>query len=157
MKCPIEGVVARSITRHSDNRGWLAELFRQDELPADLHPVMSYMSMTRPGVTRGPHEHSEQTDIFCFLGPSTFRLYLWDNRPASNAPRTPDFAADFGEGNPALVSVPPGVVHAYQNIGKVDGFVFNAPNRLFMGQGRKEPVDEVRYEGCPDSPFLFGE
>ena len=155
MKYPIEGVVIRPIIKHSDNRGWLAELFRQDELPADLQPLMSYVSMTQSGVMRGPHEHCEQTDIFCFLGPSTFRLYLWDNRPVSNTPRTPDFTADFGEINPAVVIVPPGVVHAYRNVGKGEGLVFNAPNRLFMGRGRNEAVDEIRYEGRSDSPFLF--
>ena len=31
----------------------------------------------------GPHEHVDQTDGFAFIGPSDFRLYLWDARPDS--------------------------------------------------------------------------
>ena len=40
----IEGVIVREITRHDDGRGWLSELFRQDELPREFHPVMGYVS-----------------------------------------------------------------------------------------------------------------
>ena len=148
----IPGVIIRPLTLQCDERGWLGELFRSDELPDGLRPVMSYLSLTHPGIIRGPHEHTRQTDLFCFVGPSTFRLYLWDNRAgAVNFRRLS--RADFGESNPVMVIVPPGVVHAYKNIGAVDGLVFNAPDRLYAGAGRKEPVDEIRYELDNRSPF----
>jgi len=82
-KGSIAGVVWRPLTKYHDTRGWLCELFRKDETPADLFPVMSYLSSTQPGVARGPHEHVFQADFFCFLGPSNFKLYLWDNRAQS--------------------------------------------------------------------------
>ena len=53
--------------------------------------------------------------------------------------------------------VPKGVVHAYKNIGGCDGMVFNAPNRLYAGRGRTEPVDEIRHETDPNSPFKIDE
>ena len=46
-------------------------------------PAMAYISMTRPGVARGPHEHREQADYFAFIGPSNFKVYLWDARDDS--------------------------------------------------------------------------
>jgi dTDP-4-dehydrorhamnose 3,5-epimerase len=49
--------------------------------------------------------------------------------------------------------VPPGVVHAYKNIGSEPGLVFNCPNRLYKGPGRKDPVDEIRHEADKDTPF----
>jgi dTDP-4-dehydrorhamnose 3,5-epimerase len=52
-----------------------------------------------------------------------------------------------------LVVVPPGVVHAYSNVGTGPGWVFNCPDRLYKGTGRKEPVDEIRHELDPQSPF----
>ncbi|MBU0985233.1 MAG: dTDP-4-dehydrorhamnose 3,5-epimerase, partial [candidate division Zixibacteria bacterium] len=64
---------------------------------------------------------------------------------------------DAGENTPRAVLVPPGVVHAYKNIGTTDGVVYNAPNRLFAGEGRKSPVDEIRHEDDPDSPFKVTE
>ena len=53
----IEGVVIKKLTRFSDERGYLVETFRIDNLPSKLKPVMSYISYTNPGVDRGPHEH----------------------------------------------------------------------------------------------------
>jgi len=110
--------------------------------------------MTKPGVARGPHEHVDQTDYFGFVGPSIFRLYLWDNRSGSSTYQQ-SFSVDLGESQPAVVIVPPGVVHAYRNIGPVDGLVFNAPNRLYAGEGKKEAVDEIRHEDAADSPFCL--
>lgn len=150
----IHDVVVREIRRFDDSRGWLTELFRSDELDPAVMPAMSYISMTRPNIARGPHEHRDQTDYFCFVGPSTFRVYLWDNRKDSPSAGIRQ-VVDGGEGNPLLVIVPPGIVHAYRNVGGVDGLVFNAPNRLYAGAGKKEPVDEIRHEDIADSPYLL--
>ncbi len=148
----IEGVVWKPLKKYADQRGWLCELFRDDELPPELQPVMAYISETLPGVARGPHEHVDQADCFAFLGPSNFKIYLWDNRPGSRTYRA--FQTDVvGADKPMLLIVPAGVVHAYQNVGGVPGLVFNCPNRLYKGPGRKEPVDEIRHEDDPKSPF----
>jgi len=152
MECEIKDVIIRELAIFDDERGWLSELFRHDELESEFWPVMSYISMTRPGVARGPHEHVDQSDLFCFLGPSQFRLYLWDRR-ADSSTRGKSFQGVFGEGCPALVIIPPGVVHAYKNIGEGDGMVFNAPNRLYRGEGKKEEVDEIRHEDDVNSLY----
>jgi dTDP-4-dehydrorhamnose 3,5-epimerase len=152
----IEGVRVQDLVVHRDARGWLIELFRSDELDPQFLPAMSYVSSTKPGVARGPHEHRDQADLFCFVGPSTFRLYLWDARKDS-----PTFGhklvLETGASKPLAVVIPPGVVHAYKNVGMEDGWVLNFPNRLYAGTGRKEPVDEIRHEGIPDSPFVLEE
>ena len=152
MKSEIEGVIVRYLKQYNDDRGWLVELFRQDEIGSGVCPVMSYVSLTRPGIVRGPHEHKDQTDLFCFIGPSTFRLYLWDNRKES-ATFGNSIKLDLGEDRWAAVIVPPGVVHGYKNIGSRDGLVYNAANRLYAGEGRNEPVDEIRHEDDTNSPF----
>lgn len=148
----IHDVTARPLNKFLDERGWLAELFRDDELEAGIVPAMAYISMTRPGVARGPHEHREQTDYFCFIGPSNFKVYLWDARPDSPSYGTKQvlFA---GLDAPMTLVVPPGVVHAYRNVGSDNGIVFNAPNRLYAGRGKKEQVDEIRHEEEAGSPF----
>ena len=148
----IDGVVMRPLTFYHDARGWLVELFRQDELVEDRWPTMTYVSQTLPGVTRGPHEHVDQTDGFAFIGPSDFKLVLWDIRPTS-ATRGHRTVVLVGESNPVAVWIPPGVVHAYRNMGHIPGLVFNAPNRLFAGQGKKEPVDEIRHEDAEPGRF----
>lgn len=152
MICPIEGVAIRELRQFLDERGWLMELFREDELPRELRPLMGYLSVTKPGIVRGPHEHKVQSDQFIFFGSSIFRLYLWDNR-ADSQTHLHFWHGDFGPDLPAAVVVPPGVVHAYKNIGTVDGMVFNIPNQLFAGHGRTDAPDEIRHELNPGSAF----
>jgi dTDP-4-dehydrorhamnose 3,5-epimerase len=148
----IDGVVMRPLKIFNDARGWLVELFRGDELDQDRWPAMTYVSQTLAGVTRGPHEHVDQTDGFAFIGPSTFKLFLWDTRPNSTTKGRRTIVL-VGESNPMAVWIPPGVVHAYRNVGTVPGLVFNAPNRLYAGHGKKEPVDEIRHEDASPSHF----
>jgi dTDP-4-dehydrorhamnose 3,5-epimerase len=149
---PIDGVVFRPLSPHQDHRGWLIELYREDELPAERQPVMVYVSETLPGVARGPHEHVDQTDYFAFVGPGEFLLYLWDARPDSPT-RGRCLKTAVGQSNRQCVIVPPGVVHAYKNVGPTPGWVFNAPNRLYAGPGKRDPVDELRHEDRVDSPY----
>jgi dTDP-4-dehydrorhamnose 3,5-epimerase len=153
-KGSIHGVTVREIKRFTDSRGWLAEIFRHDELPVDIHPAMCYVSETLPGIARGPHEHAEQTDLFAFLGPGDLKLYLWDARKDS-----PTFGVKWtrivGESTPCVVTVPPGVVHAYKCVSETPATVFNAPNRLYAGEGKKEKVDEIRHEEIADSAFTL--
>ena len=148
----IYGVIVRDLRKFLDERGWLCELFRHDELDETIYPQMAYVSITTPGISRGPHAHREQTDIFCFVGPGNFKIVLWDDRPDSITflKRQVIFA---GVDSPRMVVVPPGVVHGYKSIGPGPGMVFNAPNRLYGGEGKKDPVDEVRYENMAGTPF----
>jgi dTDP-glucose 4,6-dehydratase len=148
----IPGVLLRPLSQHRDSRGWLTELFRHDELDAEVHPAMAYVSQTEPGVARGPHEHVDQTDYFAFVGPGDFRLYLWDARRDSPS-YGKRLVRDVGQSNPHAVVIPPGVVHAYQNVSDEPGWVFNAPNRLYAGEGKRDPVDEIRHEDKPGSPY----
>jgi len=148
----IKGVKIIPLKKFEDERGWLTEIWRRDEIEAKETPVMTYISMTKPGVARGPHEHVAQTDLFGFIGPSIFRMYLWDNRESSET-YGEKMEFDVGEGEPTVVIVPEGVVHAYKNVGDKDGLVVNCPNQLYAGEGKKEEVDEIRHEADPDSKF----
>jgi dTDP-4-dehydrorhamnose 3,5-epimerase len=144
----IRDVVVRDVRKFVDERGWLAELFRHDELKAEYFPAMCYISSTEPGVQRGPHEHVDQADYFVFIGPSNFKLRLWDNRRDSET-YNHVMTLYAGADNPKAVLVPLGVVHAYRNVGSVAGIVLNCPNRLYMGEGKREEVDEIRHEDDP--------
>jgi len=155
-KGPIEGVKITPIRKFVDERGWLAELFRHDEVEAEFHPAMAYISVTLPGVLRGPHEHVDQADLFGWVGPGDFKVTLWDNRKDS-----PTFGNRMelfmGVSNPGSIIVPKGVVHCYRCVSVEPGWVFNAPNQLYAGQDKKSPVDEVRHEDDPANPFVQDE
>ena len=150
----IEGVVVRDLRKHLDDRGWLVELFRHDELAEEFHPQMAYISRSAPNIQRGPHEHVDQADLFCFIGPSNFKVRLWDNRSDSETYRNV-MTLFLGEDNPKSLLIPKGVVHAYRNIGQDAGIVINFPNRLFMGTNRSQDIDEIRHEDDPNTIFRF--
>lgn len=150
----IHDVVVYELKKFHDERGWLAELFRHDEIAEEFYPAMAYISFTKPRVARGPHEHVDQADLFCFIGPSTFNMRMWDNRTDSPTFRHM-MSFNAGESSPLAVIVPKGVVHGYRNIGEIDGMVINCPNRLYMGKGKRDPIDEIRHEDDPNTPFLM--
>ncbi|MBD3245293.1 MAG: dTDP-4-dehydrorhamnose 3,5-epimerase [Candidatus Moranbacteria bacterium] len=148
----IKDVIIKKLNKFKDERGWLIEVFRNDELKDQLKPQMSYISMTKPGVVRGPHEHEAQTDLFVFIGPGEFELYLWDNRKDSPS-YGEAFKEIFGQNNMASVVVPPGVVHGYKNVSDKEAWCLNYPNKLYAGTGKKAKVDEIRHEEDKDSKF----
>ena len=152
----IQGVIVKELKKFNDSRGWLAEIVREDEIDKGLMPVMAYISVTHPKISRGPHLHKEQTDIFCMTGPGDFSLRMWDNRQSS-----PTFgcmmSVSAGESKPCIITIPPGVVHGYTNISDKDSMVLNLPNKLYAGKDKKQPVDEVRFENMVDSDFSMEE
>ena len=134
-----------------DQRGFLLELFRQDEMNGIYAlPSMCYLSVTEPGVSRGPHEHLFQTDYFVFVTPRTIELHLWENRKMSGFVEMHEVYKLI---QPTIVIVPPGVVHGYKNIGKEPAYIFNAPDKLYAGWKKRHPVDEVRHENMGASEF----
>ena len=147
----IKDIIIKKLTKHHDERGWLCEIFRKDELNNYQVP-MSYISETKLGIIRGPHEHKEQSDLFVFIGPGTFKLYLWDNRKNSETYEE-KMELEGGEDNLLAVIVPPGVVHGYKCISDQPAWCINMPNKLYKGKNKSEEIDEIRWEENPDSPF----
>ena len=148
----LPGVRVEALPVFKDSRGSLHELFRVDEVPNGFKPLMACSSWSHAGVARGPHQHVEQDDYFTFAGPSNFRIFLWDDRPGASGPAK-GWVINTGEQAPTRIHVPRGVVHAYQNTGSAPGLVVTVTSLLFKGEGRRDPVDEIRHELNPHSPY----
>ncbi|MFH1838343.1 MAG: dTDP-4-dehydrorhamnose 3,5-epimerase family protein [Candidatus Kuenenbacteria bacterium] len=146
----INDVIIKKINKYKDERGWLAEVFRGDEI--NYKPVMTYISVTKPGVIRGPHEHIYQSDYFIFIGPGDFELSLWDRRENSST-KDKYIKIEVGENNPTAVIVPPGVVHGYKCTSKTPAYSINLPDKLYRGEGKSEEVDEIRWETNPTALY----
>ncbi|MCX6792600.1 MAG: dTDP-4-dehydrorhamnose 3,5-epimerase family protein [Candidatus Falkowbacteria bacterium] len=143
-------LIIKKIAKYDDDRGWLAEIFRNDE--TDYVPAMAYVSVTKPGVVRGPHEHHDQSDCFVFVGPGNFELHLWDRR--EDSPKMGEHQVLIvGEENPTMVIVPPGVVHGYKCVSAAAAYSINLPDKLYRGKNKADEIDEIRWEQDPNSPY----
>jgi len=82
-------------------------------------------------------------------------LRLWDNR--KNSPTFRNVMTLFvGADNPQAIIIPKGIVHAYKNVSTTEkGIVINCPNQLFMGEGIREEIDEVRHEDDPNTIYTM--
>ncbi len=146
----IKDVIIKNLEKYNDERGWLTEIYRNDE--TDFQPAMSYLSLTKPNVIRGPHEHAYQSDCFIFSGPGTFEVHLWDRR--ANSQTQGEYARIIaGENEPKLIIVPPGVVHGYKCVSDSPGLSINLPDKLYKGENKSEEIDEIRWEKDENSPY----
>lgn len=124
----IEGVRLRPLARHVDERGWLAELLRED-WPEFLRFGQATVTMQYPGVIRAWHWHSKQTDLFVAVQ-GMVKLPLYDARATS--PTRGELNEFFlGDENFAALLVPPGVYHGYKTVGTKPALILNFPDRPY--------------------------
>lgn len=137
----IDGVVVQGLTWHSDQRGSLCELVRDDDpvLVGPDRPIRQvYTTTLYPGVVKGWHLHSRQWDrMVCLVG--RVMLGLVDGREGSPT-KGATMSVVMGDRNPVVVLVPAGVYHGLKNIGVVEAMVVNVVSATYD----RENPDEVR-------------
>ncbi len=121
---PIEGVKTHRLSRLTDDRGFLFELFRERANHPESHalaeffsgfPVaqMNYSVVDADGHIKGLHYHLKQEDIWFFPPPSKAKVVLYDVRKGS-----PSFGQTqvlvAGGGQDFLIRIPAGVAHGYR-------------------------------------------
>ena len=94
-------------TLHSDARGWLFELIKQP------HMGQIFVSLTKPGITRGNHYHHTKVEKFTVIqGEAIIRFRKIKG----------DEVLEYKvSGNkPEIVDIPPGYTHNIENVGDTD-------------------------------------
>ena len=110
----IPGVLLHRPLPHADGRGFLAEVFREQELGARF--VQANHSHSRAGVLRGLHFHRRQADAW-YVVSGTAQVGLADLRdPGSPVVATVELAG----GDPATLLIPPGVAHGFLALTDLD-------------------------------------
>jgi dTDP-4-dehydrorhamnose 3,5-epimerase len=114
---------------HTDHRGSLLEVIDTRD-PFWRDPIVyAYRITVAPGRIKGWGMHKLQADRY-FVMSGRLRVVLFDGRRDS-----PTFEAvnqiHFADEAPGLVSIPPGVWHAVQNIGDTEAVLINLPTRAF--------------------------
>lgn len=125
----IDGVLIRPCVTHQDDRGTLMEIYSQAWKFDNVPLVHTYLVTVRPGKVKGWAVHHDQIDRYCFVS-GTLKLVLFDDRRTS-ATRGMINELHFSEVNRSLVSVPPHVYHAVENIGVTDAVMYNLPSEPY--------------------------
>ncbi len=107
----IDGVEVRPLPVHRDDRGGLVKVLMRQHLPEGQRTFGEiYISWAAPGAVKANHYHEETTEWFCLLQ-GRARLVL--EHPATGERQ--EILLDATE--PTVVTVPPGVAHAVENVG----------------------------------------
>lgn len=125
----IDGVTFFYPTTHQDERGSLCEMYSQAWNFDDIPMVHAYLVTVRPGRVKGWALHQKQIDRY-FFALGSVKLVLYDDRKTSPTYKMVN-ELYFSEINRALVSVPPGIYHAVENVGLTDALSFNIPSEPY--------------------------
>jgi dTDP-4-dehydrorhamnose 3,5-epimerase len=145
----IDGVTVTPLLGNADDRGLLFELLTTRDGP--IEPLVHiYQVMAAPGSIRAWVFHRHQFDRLAFTM-GQFEIALYDVRPGSGtANRLAVYA--LGEQQPALLRIPPFVIHAVHNAGPSAAYFVNMPTKPYY---RDRPdKSRLRY-GDPRIPFTF--
>ncbi|PHD74964.1 spore coat protein [Bacillus sp. AFS043905] len=112
----IEGVKVKKLVKHCDDRGFFAELVRDDEPELLSRFGQASCSMSYPGVIKAFHYHEKQDDLW-FFPSGNAQVVLFDLRAGSSTKGETDVYY-MGEENPIMLLIPKGVAHGYRVLGQ---------------------------------------
>lgn len=111
----IDGVLTKQLQKYSDDRGFFAEIVRDDEPQLLKKFGQASWSMSYPGVIKAFHYHEKQDDLWFFPSGSA-QVVLYDLRDNSKTLGETNVFY-MGEHNPMVLLIPKGVAHGYRVLG----------------------------------------
>lgn len=118
----IDGVLVKPLRQIPDERGKIMHMLRCDDEHFEKFGEI-YFSMAYPGVIKGWHLHTTQTQNYAVIV-GMVKLVLFDRREGSRSFRALE-ELFIGENNYGLVRIPPGIVNGYKCIGVTPAIVAN--------------------------------
>ncbi|WP_411334735.1 dTDP-4-dehydrorhamnose 3,5-epimerase family protein [Metabacillus indicus] len=112
----IDGVKTKKLVKHLDDRGFFAELIRDDEKEFLAKFGQASWSMSYPSVIKAYHYHEKQDDLW-FFPSGNAQVVLYDLREKSPTNGQTNVYY-MGEQNPIMLLIPKGVAHGYRVLGE---------------------------------------
>jgi dTDP-4-dehydrorhamnose 3,5-epimerase len=130
----IDGVAVHALRRFRDEGGALTELLRLESGGASglagFRPVQVNYSCLQPGRIKALHVHLRQTDVW-FVPPEDRVLVVVVDVRAGSPTEGGTLRLLLGDGESALLRIPPGVAHGMRNVGDRPARVLYFTDRLF--------------------------
>ena len=118
----INDVIITKLKKIPDERGTILHMLRNDSPHFDKFGEI-YFSTAYPGVIKGWHEHTIQTQNYAVVT-GMIKLVLIDNRKSSSTYKK-ILEYFIGDDNYCLVTIPPGIVNGYKCISQQSCIVAN--------------------------------
>jgi dTDP-4-dehydrorhamnose 3,5-epimerase len=149
MSQTLEGVHITALKLVPNERGRLMEVQRSDD-PHCPGIGQVYVTQSFNNVVKAWYRHTRQIDQIAVVS-GLVKLVLFDGR--ENA-RTHGELCEiiFGELAPKLVTIPPGIWHGFQAIGKQDAFLLHMNSAPFDAAN---PDEERRRPDDPSIPYRW--
>lgn len=110
---------------HSDERGWLVELLKSNELEKPVKQI--HIASIKPGCVRGNHYHSKRTEWF-FLVSGEAKFVLQDIKTKKR------ISLRLSEKDPKVITIYPYISHGIKNIGKKTLYLISAQSDIYNPQ-----------------------
>lgn len=145
----IDGVTVTALVGNADDRGSLCELLTTRDEP--IEPIVHvYQVAAVPGSIRAWVYHRHQFDRLAFTM-GQFEIALYDVRPGSPTANRLNVLT-LGARQPALLRIPPFVIHAVRNAGTELSFFINMPTTPYF----RDRPDKFRLPyGDSRVPYTF--
>ena len=118
----IDGVKIKPLKKICDERGTIMHMLRCDDPDFEKFGEI-YFSTAYPGVIKGWHEHTKQTQNYAVIQ-GMIKLVLYDNRSDSSTYK--ELMELFtGEDNYQLIRIPSGIINGFKTIGAKTAIVAN--------------------------------
>jgi UDP-2-acetamido-2,6-beta-L-arabino-hexul-4-ose reductase len=105
------------LTRHTDQRGYLEEIFKAEMLPEGHREFgQCFLTTAKPGITKGNHSHRVKYELF-YLVKGEAELGFLDMDTNEK------FFIQLSDKEPQVVQIPPGPVHWITNKGEEEFFL----------------------------------
>ncbi len=118
----IDGVLVHPLRQIPDERGKIMHMLRSNDPHFERFGEI-YFSTVYPGVVKGWHIHKEMTLNYAVVH-GRIKLVLYDERDGSPSKGTVQ-EIFLGEGNYALVKIPPMVWNGFKGVGTETAIVAN--------------------------------
>jgi len=133
----IQDVKIINLKKIPDERGGIFHMLKEtDEHFTKFGEI--YFSVCYPGIIKGWHEHTKQTQNYCVID-GMMKLVLFDNRPKSPTYKKLQ-EIYMGDLRYLLVQIPPYVVNGYKCIGEKKCIVANCSDLSH------EPNEMIRHD-----------
>ena len=120
----IDGILVRPLRQIPDERGKIMHMLRSDDPHFERFGEI-YFSVAYPGVIKGWHLHTRQTQNYAVIS-GMIKLVLYDSRESSSTKGEVQ-ELSIGEDNYCLVRIPPGIYNGFKAYGVQPAIVANCP------------------------------